>query len=108
MMLFALNPALIFDTVVWGQSDSIVALPMIAAAILILTGRYRLGWSAAAIAILAKPQAIAFTPPLALWTLCNAGAGGMRMVRGRILRHGRDWNHAVSTRTFVGLDNQRI
>lgn len=73
MMLFALNPALIFDTVVWGQSDSIVALPMIAAAILILTGRYRLGWSAAAIAILAKPQAIAFTPPLGLWTLFDAG-----------------------------------
>ncbi len=75
MMLFALNPALIFDTVVWGQSDSIVALPMIAAAILILTGRHRLGWSAAAIAILAKPQAIAFAPPLGLWTLFNAGLG---------------------------------
>src|SRR5208282_1309944 len=73
MMLFALNPALIFDTVVWGQSDSVVVLPMISAAILILTGRYRLGWSAAAIAILAKPQAIAFTPPIALWTLLNAG-----------------------------------
>ncbi len=75
MMLFALNPALIFDTVVWGQSDSVVALPMILAAILIFTGRYRLGWSAAAIAILAKPQALAFTPPLALWTLFNAGFG---------------------------------
>jgi Gpi18-like mannosyltransferase len=75
MMLFALNPALIFDTVIWGQSDSVVALPMIAAAILILTGRYRLGWTAAALAILAKPQAIAFTPPLALWTLFNAGLG---------------------------------
>jgi dolichyl-phosphate-mannose-protein mannosyltransferase len=75
MMLFALNPALIFDTVVWGQSDSVVALPMIVAAILILTGRYRLGWSAAAIALLAKPQAIAFTPPIALWTLFNAGLG---------------------------------
>jgi Gpi18-like mannosyltransferase len=73
MMLFALSPALIFDTVVWGQSDSVVALPMIIAAILILTGRYRLGWSAAAIAILAKPQALAFTPPLALWTFFNAG-----------------------------------
>ena len=75
MMLFALNPALIFDTVVWGQSDSVVAMPMIIAAILILSGRYRLGWSAAAIAMLAKPQAIAFTPPLALWTLFNAGIG---------------------------------
>ena len=73
MTLFALNPALIFDTVVWGQSDSVVAMPMIAAAILILSGRYRLGWSVAAIAILAKPQALAFTPPIALWTLFNAG-----------------------------------
>ena len=108
MMLFALNPALIFDTVVWGQSDSVVALPMIIAAILILTGRYRLGWSAAAIAILAKPQALAFTPPLALWTLFNAGFVECAVVRGRIRRHVRDRSPAVSTRTFVGLDIQRI
>ncbi len=32
----------------------------------------------------------------------------MRMVRGRILRHGCDWNHPVPTRPSVGLDNQRI
>jgi hypothetical protein len=73
MLLFALNPALIFDTVVWGQSDSIVALPMLAAALLILAGRHRLGWSAAAIAILAKPQAAAIAIPLGLWTLLDAG-----------------------------------
>jgi Gpi18-like mannosyltransferase len=85
MMLFALNPALIFDTVVWGQSDSVVALPMVIAAILILTGRYRLGWSAAAIAILAKPQALAFTPPLALWTLFNAGVGECAWCAGAVV-----------------------
>jgi Gpi18-like mannosyltransferase len=81
MLLFALNPALIFDTVVWGQSDSVVALPMIVAAILILFRSdqlgYRLGkmlgWSAAAIAILAKPQAITLAVPLGLWTLLEAG-----------------------------------
>jgi Gpi18-like mannosyltransferase len=73
MMLFALNPALIFDTVIWGQSDSVVALAMIVSAILILSGRYRLGWSAAALAILAKPQALAFAVPMGLWTLFNAG-----------------------------------
>jgi len=54
MMLFALNPAAIFDTVVWGASDSIVALPMIIAAILILTGAIASAGVAAAIAILAK------------------------------------------------------
>lgn len=75
MMLFALNPALLYDTVVWGQSEPVVALPMLAAALLVLAGRYRLGWSVAAIAILAKPQAIALMPPLGLWTLFNAGVG---------------------------------
>jgi hypothetical protein len=59
--------------VVWGQSDSVVALPMIAAALLILAGRHKLGWSVAAIAILAKPQAIAVAIPLGLWTLLDAG-----------------------------------
>jgi Gpi18-like mannosyltransferase len=77
MLLFALNPALIFDTVVWGQSDSVVALPMLVAAILIFYRGdklgYRLGWSAAAIAILAKPQALALAVPLGLWTLIDAG-----------------------------------
>jgi Gpi18-like mannosyltransferase len=34
---------------------------------------YRLGWSAAAIAILAKPQALALAVPLGLWTLLDAG-----------------------------------
>ncbi len=73
MLLFAANPALIFDTVIWGQSDSVVALPMLAAALLILAGRNRLGWSAAAIAILAKPQALTIAVPLGLWTLLDAG-----------------------------------
>ncbi len=73
MLLFALNPALIYDTVVWGQSDSVVALPMIAATLLVLAGRYRLGWTAAAISILAKPQALAMVPVLGLWTLLEAG-----------------------------------
>ncbi len=75
MSMFAFNPALVFDTVVWGQSDSVVALAMLAAAILILHGRWRLGWIAAAIALLVKPQAIAIVPPLGIWTLINAGLG---------------------------------
>ena len=73
MMLFAANPTLIFDTVVWGQSDAIVALAMLASALLILSGHYRLGWIAAGIALLTKPQAIAMIPPLGLWTLINTG-----------------------------------
>jgi len=112
MMLFALNPALIFDTVVWGQSDSVVALPMILAAILILTGRYRLGWSAAAIAMLAKPQALAFTPPLALWTLFNAGLAECVWCAGAVVgtvaigilpyQLGHSWNWIVNVYKDLG------
>src|SRR5262249_9928946 len=36
MILFALNPGLVFDSVGWGQSDSIVALPLIVAMFLIV------------------------------------------------------------------------
>jgi Gpi18-like mannosyltransferase len=73
MAAFALNPALIFDTVIWGQSDANVALPMLAGAILIVTRRWRAGWLAVGIAVLVKPQAIAMVPPLAVWTLMQAG-----------------------------------
>ncbi|HUA32671.1 MAG TPA: hypothetical protein VMA09_03655 [Candidatus Binataceae bacterium] len=73
MLLFAANPTLIFDTVVWGQSDAVVALAMLVAAFLILRGQYRLGWIAAGIALLTKPQAVAMIPPLGLWTLINTG-----------------------------------
>ena len=73
MLCFAINPALVFDTIVWGQNDSVVVLPMLAAALLVIAGRHRLGWCAAGIAILAKPQAIALLPPLGLLTLLNGG-----------------------------------
>jgi len=112
MLLFALNPALIFDTVVWGQSDSVVALPMIGATILILAGRYRLGWSVAAIAILAKPQALAFVPPLALWTLFNAGLVECGWCAGALLgtvaigilpyQLGHPWNWIVNVYKDLG------
>ncbi|MDO8434761.1 MAG: hypothetical protein Q7S58_20380 [Candidatus Binatus sp.] len=106
MLMFALNPALIYDTTVWGQSDSIVALPMIAATVLILAGRYRLGWIAAAIAILAKPQALATVPILGLWTLFSAGiaetavcvvAFGATVVLGILpFQLGHPWNWTLN------------
>jgi Gpi18-like mannosyltransferase len=73
MLLFALNPALIFDTVVWGQSDSVVALAMLVAILLVLMKQTRLGWCAAAIGVLSKPQAFSMLPPLALWTVIDVG-----------------------------------
>lgn len=73
MLCFALNPGLIYDTVVWGQNDSNLALPMLVSALLICERRYLLGWSAAALAVLVKPQALALLPPLAVVTLYETG-----------------------------------
>ncbi len=41
MLMVALNPALLFDTVVWGQSDSVLTLVMWLAVVATLAGEYR-------------------------------------------------------------------
>ena len=69
MALFALNPALLYDTEVWGQSDSIPALLMLLSLVTLLDEEYELGWGLAALAVLTKPQALALMPVLGLWTL---------------------------------------
>jgi predicted membrane-bound dolichyl-phosphate-mannose-protein mannosyltransferase len=72
MILFALNPALLFDTLAWGQSDSIPALLMLLSMAMVLEDEYELGWGIAAMAALVKPQALMFLPVLGWWTLLRA------------------------------------
>jgi Gpi18-like mannosyltransferase len=69
MLLFALNPGAVYDTVIWGQSDSMYALPMLLALVLVLRGRSSLGWALEALAILVKPQAVALAPVLGVLAL---------------------------------------
>ena len=71
-MLVALNPALIFDTVVWGQTDAIVTLLMWLMVLMVLDGQYELGAAMAAAAVLAKPHPLLLIPGLALWVLWYA------------------------------------
>ena len=56
MLMVALNPALLFDTVVWGQSDSVLTLVMWLAVIATLEGEYEISWALAAVSVLIKPQ----------------------------------------------------
>lgn len=72
MLLIALNPAMLFDSVVWGQSDSVLTLVMLLAVLMLLQEEYELGWGLAAIAVLVKPQALALLPVLGLWTLLKS------------------------------------
>jgi len=71
MLLFALNPALLFDTLGWGQSDSVPALLMLLSMAMVLDGEYEFSWALAAMAALVKPQALMFLPVLGLWTLLH-------------------------------------
>jgi hypothetical protein len=56
MLMVALNPALLFDTVVWGQSDSVLALVMWLAVLATLSGEYEISWALTALAVLIKPS----------------------------------------------------
>ena len=68
MLLVALNPALGFDTVVWGQSDAALTVAVILSAALALDDEFELAWALAALSVLVKPQALMYVPVLALWT----------------------------------------
>jgi Gpi18-like mannosyltransferase/predicted membrane-bound dolichyl-phosphate-mannose-protein mannosyltransferase len=72
MLCFALNPALLFDTVVWVQTDSAFTLAMLLSAVMLMDGELEAGWGLAALAALIKPQALSLLPVLAVWTLMRA------------------------------------
>ena len=69
LALVALNPAFLFDSVVWGQTDSPLALALFLSVAMMLDSEYEVGWSLAALAVLIKPQALSLIPVLGIWTL---------------------------------------
>ncbi len=74
LMLFcAFNPGLFYDTAVWGQNDSMYALPMFLAFVLVLRGHLALGWAQAAIAMMVKPQPVPLLPVIGMITLLKQG-----------------------------------
>ena len=72
MLLFALNPALLFDTVVWVQTDSAFTLVMLLAVVMMIGEEVVTGWGLAALALVIKPQAISLLPVLTVWTLVHS------------------------------------
>ena len=69
LALIALNPALLFDSVVWGQTDSALALAIFLSLAMMLEAEFDVAWALAALAVLIKPQALSLMPVLGLWTL---------------------------------------
>lgn len=71
--LYAFNPAVILDSAVWGQVDSVLTLPILLGVILLARNPGGAG-AAFATALLIKPQALIFAPLPLLWF-------GIRMLR---------------------------
>jgi len=71
VMMFALNPALIYTSVVWGQNDSVLTLPLELALLLAWQRDYALASAAAAFALMIKLQGLIVLPILGLWILIH-------------------------------------
>ncbi len=64
---FAFSPALLYNGAIWGQTDGLVALPVLVALFAILDERYILGGISLALAVLIKPQPVIFVPLVLLY-----------------------------------------
>jgi len=76
-LAFALAPASVYDSMWWSQIDSVNALAMLAAVVLVVDGRP--GWGAAAwtLGFLAKPQPIVIVPTLGAFAFWQGGWRGL-------------------------------
>lgn len=68
-----LSPVVIYTSAWWGQFESIYVLAGLVAAILAIGGRPHLAAVALGVALMAKPQALAFVPPFVAWAAARSG-----------------------------------
>ena len=78
--VYLLNPAILFDTVVWGQSDAFVAFFLLLAAIGAARGSAPLLWSGILLGSLTKQTGLLFAPLLLAVGIASFGV--RRMARG--------------------------
>jgi Gpi18-like mannosyltransferase/predicted membrane-bound dolichyl-phosphate-mannose-protein mannosyltransferase len=67
VLAYTLNPAVIFNSAIWGQTDSLFTLELFLGVLLLLERRIAFAWALLMIAALTKPQALVFLPLLASW-----------------------------------------
>jgi hypothetical protein len=87
--LYVVDPAALYDVAHWGQPDGAHSLFSVLAVGLLGLGAVRAGWASMALAVLAKPQAVAIAPLVALATLLrpttrrdDSSEKGMTLSRG--------------------------
>ncbi|MCC6766510.1 MAG: phospholipid carrier-dependent glycosyltransferase [Deltaproteobacteria bacterium] len=67
VLAYSLNPAVIFNSAIWGQTDSLFTLELFLGALLLFEGQIAFGWAVLMIAAITKPQALIFLPLFASW-----------------------------------------
>jgi Glycosyltransferase family 87 len=70
---YALSPAVLYNGVIWGQTDGFVALPLLLALFAVIEERYVFAGASLAVAVLIKPQPIVFVPLFLLYLWRCAG-----------------------------------
>lgn len=68
-LIYALHPAVIYNSAVWGQIDSVYTLFIVAALAAGMRSKWLLGGLSAALAVLTKMQAVIVLPAMTLWCL---------------------------------------
>ncbi len=75
-----LAPAVIYDSAVWAQSESVISFFMLAAILSLAAGRVGPAWALWAVAFVIKPQPVVIVPTLVAFTFWRFGWRGL--VRG--------------------------
>jgi Gpi18-like mannosyltransferase len=109
MLMVALNPPLLYDTVVWGQSDSVMTFVTLLSIVTLLNGKYEIAWGLAAIAVLVKPQGLMMLPVLGIWTMLETDfttwlKSGIALIAVAIIgiapfQIGHEWNWIIKLYT---------
>lgn len=66
-ILYLFNPAIIFNSSIWGQADSLLALLMLGSLYWFLKNKYNFGAIFFALAFLVKPQAVFLAPVIFIY-----------------------------------------
>jgi dolichyl-phosphate-mannose-protein mannosyltransferase len=72
---YAYNPAMLFNSAVWGQADALVSLLLLLSLWAIGSGRFAIGFAVVAAAVLVKLQAVVVVP---IFVLVTWRIGGMK------------------------------
>ena len=83
--LYLFNPATIFNSSIWGQYDAIYTFFIVLSLMSALDLKVTLSLASYALAVLTKPQAVAFLPILMLLVLCRCNLKDLMKAFGSFL-----------------------